>query len=200
MNALTTVVPIEEELWYVVLTSIGSPVLSRTARVLDKEGPSFLGYSLQPEALARAERFAECVNTWVGVKDPVAELSRLRQIEARWNAITEAPARTVALLGDGVGSMLPEHADAASVAAAYRDVQRGPAPWIVVECWPKPSLFLAPSHNWAGKPEKAELHFRYDDALDLARVWGGEVVSLEWVLERVEVVATEEVESQGGKA
>lgn len=182
MNALTSPVPIKDEVWYLE----DGKWLTRTPGKYDHDSPII--FPSRPGTLERARRWADCVTSWAGVDDPIAELSRLRQIEARWNAVHDAQARTVALLGDGIGSVLPDHADASRAAQAYEDTQRGPAPWIVVECWPKPSLFLSASGNWAGSPTKAMPHLRYEDAVDRMRVWGGEVVSLERVVAEMEVV------------
>lgn len=174
MNALTAPVAVKDEVWSVE----DRYWITRTPGSYDKEGPIFTN-SLSSEE--RAQRFADCVTAFSGVDDPVAEMSRLRQIEARWNAVHDAQARTVALLGEGVGVLLPEH-EAAAACRTYEDVQRGPAPWIVVDCYPSPLLFLTPDGVWAGLAEKAELHFNYDDAVDRMRTWGGEVSPLEWVV------------------
>jgi hypothetical protein len=185
MNAKTTFPAIKDEVWFAIV-GVHFQGMTRTHGEYDVEGPSFLGD--RDEARERCQRFAECVTALVGVDDPVAEMSRLRQIEQRWNAVHDAQARTVALLGDGVGSILPDHQEASKVAAAYEDVQRGPAPWIVVECWPAPLLFLTGDGVWAGSVQKAEIHFCYDDAVDRMSTYGGEIIPLEWM------------ESQGGVA
>lgn len=176
MNALVTPVAVKDEVWHA--EGFAYVHMTRTPGAYDTGAPLFFG--ITPTTIERARRFADCVSAFAGVDDPVAYLSYLRQIEQRWNAITEAPARAVALLGEGVGSLLPDH-EAAEVCKTYEDVQRGPAPWIVVDCYPSPLLFLTPDGVWAGLAEKAELHFDYEDAVDRMQTWGGEIAPLEWV-------------------
>ena len=121
-------------------------------------------------------RIASCLMAFEGVADPIAEVSRLRQIEARWNAIHDAQARTMAHLGDGVKSLLPDFAEICRPAPGL-----GPAPWIVVDAWPDPLLFLTPDGIWEGLASKAALHWVHDNALDEAELLGGHIVSLEMV-------------------
>lgn len=177
MNDLINPLPIKDRVWtvegkdYVRITT--------TPGEYDLDAPLFFGNSMATRDVAK--RFADCMTAFVGVDDPMARMSELLQLEARWKAITEAPARTVALLGDGVGSVLHDHPDAVKVAATYDEVQNGPAPWIVVECWPAPLLFLSADGIWDGSVEKAERHPRREVALDRAATYKGEVVSLSWV-------------------
>ena len=164
MNALLAPVAIKDEVWSVEM----GYWLTRTPGSYDQEGPIFTNSLSSAE---RCQRFSDCVTAFVGIEDPVAEMSRLRQIEQRWNAITSAPMQTMALLGSGVWSLLPDHEDA----------KASPAPWIVVDSWPGPLLYLA-RDKWEASAQKAEVHFLYDEALDEAERMGGEIVSLSQVV------------------
>lgn len=106
MNALAAPIAVKDELWFAEI-GIYHHGLTRTPGEFDFEGCSFIGDV--DRTRERCQRFADCVTAFAGVDDPVAEMSRLRQIEARWNAVHDAQARTVALLGEGVGVLLPDH-------------------------------------------------------------------------------------------